>query len=77
MRASLEAAGDELRREEMDGVAFWSAAEEPRRTPALASPIVRLVQGYDEYVMGYTETKRVLARPGSAWAPATPPVFGL
>jgi hypothetical protein len=77
VRASLEAAGDELRREEMGGVAFWSAAEEPRRTPALASPIVRLVQGYDEYVMGYAETKRVLARPGTAWAPATPPVFGL
>jgi uncharacterized protein YcaQ len=77
VRASVETAGDELRREEMGGVAFWSAAEESRRAPALASPAVHLLQGYDEYVMGYTETKRVLARPGTAWAPATPPVFGL
>jgi hypothetical protein len=77
VRASLEAAGDELRREEIGGVASWSAAEASRRAPALASPTVRLLQGYDEYVMGYTETKRVLARPGTAWAPATPPVFGL
>ena len=77
VRASLEAAGSALRREEIGGVAFWSAADEPRRAPALRSPTVRLVQGYDEYVMGYTETKRMLARPGTTWTPATPPVFGL
>jgi hypothetical protein len=38
---------------------------------------VRLLQGYDEYIMGYTETKHVLARPGTTWSPATPPVFAL
>ncbi len=27
--------------------------------------------------MGYTETKPLLARPGSPWEPATPPVFRL
>jgi hypothetical protein len=77
VRASLEAAGSALRREEIGGVDFWSAADEPRRAPALRSPAVRLVLGYDEDVMGYTETKRVLARPGTTWTPATPPVFGL
>ena len=77
VKASIEAAGSVLRREEIDGSAFWSAADEPRRTPALRSPTVRLVQGYDEYIMGYTETKRLLARLGTAWQPATPPVFAL
>jgi hypothetical protein len=27
--------------------------------------------------MGYSETKPLLARPGSPWQPATPPVFRL
>ena len=76
-RASIEAAGPVLRREEVGGLVFWCGADAPRRAPRLRSPVVHLVQGYDEYIMGYTETKALLARPGSAWAPATPPVFGL
>jgi len=76
-RASIEAAGPRLRREEAGGLVFWQGADAPRRAPRLRSPVVHLVQGYDEYIMGYTETKRLLARPGSAWSPATPPVFGL
>jgi len=43
----------------------------------LRRPLVHLVQGYDEIVMGYSETKSLLARPGSPWEPATPPVFRL
>jgi hypothetical protein len=76
-KTSVEAAGCSLRREEIGGVAFWSGADQAARTPALRSPAVRLVQGYDEYLMGYTETKGVLARPGTEWSPATPPVFTL
>ena len=77
VRASLEAAGPALRREEIGGLACWSAAGEPRRTSALRSPTVRLVQGYDEYIMGYTETKRVIARPGALWDAAARPIFNL
>ncbi|HZL64666.1 MAG TPA: winged helix DNA-binding domain-containing protein [Thermoleophilia bacterium] len=77
VKASVEAAGSSLRREEIGGVAFWRGAHESARTAALRSPSVRLLQGYDEYIMGYTETKGVLARPGTAWSPATPPVFAL
>ena len=77
VRASIEVAGSSLRREEIGGVAFWRGADDPARTPSLRSPTVRLLQGYDEYVMGYTETKHLLARPGTAWSPATPPVFAL
>jgi hypothetical protein len=80
-RAAIEAAGPELHGESLGGLQCWSAAggpsTGPRRAVSLRSPTVRLIQGYDEYIMGYSETKPVLRRPGSEWAPATPPVFSL
>ena len=77
VRAAIERAGPVLRREEAGGLRLWAAADAPRRPPRPRSPVVHLVQGYDEYIMGYAETKRLLAAPGSTWTPATPPVFGL
>ena len=45
-------------REELDGLRCWSGARAPGTAaaapPALRSPAVHLVQGYDEYIMGYT-----------------------
>jgi hypothetical protein len=80
-RAAIAAAGDDLRLEELAGLRFWSDARTSgtavRRRPALRSPTVHLLQGYDEYIMGYSETKAVLQRPGLVWDPATPPVFTL
>lgn len=75
VRLGLEAAGSRLQREVIDEASFWSAATPP--TPELRSPTVHLLQGYDEYIMGHTETKHVLARPGATWSPTTPPVFTL
>ena len=77
VRQSLEAAGPALRREDLHGITVWSGAAEPRRPAAPRSPALHLVQGYDEYIMGYTETKNVLARPGATWAPAERPAFNL
>ena len=77
VRAGIEGAGPGLRRVELGGLVLWMGAGEPRATPGLRSPVVHLVQGYDEYIMGYTETKSVLARPGATWAPAERPVFNL
>jgi hypothetical protein len=80
-RAAIEAAGLELRAEDLGGLRFWAPSTWPgsagERFSAPRSPLVHLVQGYDEIVMGYTETKSLLARPGSPWEPATPPVFRL
>jgi hypothetical protein len=76
-RAAVERAGRRLRREEAGGVEFWSGPGGARTAPgdeAPAAPQVSLVQGYDEYVMGYAETRTVLAAPGSSWVAATPPV---
>lgn len=75
VRLGLEAAGSRLQREVIDEASFWSAATPP--TPELRSPTVHLLQGYDEYIMGHTETKHVLARPGATWSPTTLPVFTL
>jgi hypothetical protein len=81
VRAAIDAAGPGLRAEDQGGLRFWAPASGPgaagERVPAPRSPVVHLVQGYDEIVMGYTETKPLLARPGSPWEPATPPVFRL
>jgi hypothetical protein len=80
-RAAIEAAGPELLAEDLGGLRFWASATGPGsrglRPAAPRRPLVHLVQGYDEIVMGYTETKSLLARPGSPWEPATPPVFRL
>jgi hypothetical protein len=72
---ALEAVGAELRHEVIEGLSFWSSDALP--APALATPRVHLLQCYDEYLMGYTETKHVLAPPGADWAPASRPVFDL
>jgi hypothetical protein len=77
VRTSIEAAGPALRREDRAGVAFWASAGEATRSPALRSPVVRLVQGYDEYIMGYTETKSVIAPAGRPWSPAGRPPANL
>jgi DNA glycosylase AlkZ-like len=76
-RVGIARGGDRLRREEAGGLELWSAAGSEDGTASdlgrAGSPIVHLVQGYDEYVMGHAETRWLLARPGSSWVPATPP----
>ncbi|GLH98102.1 winged helix DNA-binding domain-containing protein [Phytohabitans aurantiacus] len=58
-------AGDRLRHDVVDGVSYWSGWQE-RPTPA--SPTVHLVQGYDEYVVAFTESKYALDASGAARA---------
>lgn len=81
VRTGIAAAGARLRREEVGGLAYWSAASDSGGAgpgdPAAIGPTVHLLQGYDEYVMGYRETRHLMARPGSSWSPSTPPVFSL
>jgi hypothetical protein len=78
VKACLDAAGPLLRCEEAGGVTLWSdnVAETglgAGGASAFASPRVLLIQGYDEYIMGYAETKRVIAPPGREWSPADRP----
>ncbi len=54
----------ELDHEMVNGVTYWSvpaaAAPEP------ATPTVHLLQAYDEYVVGYSESRHLLDRSGAA-----------
>ena len=58
INAGLELVGADLDRVEHDGVTYWYAPAP--RPPAVASPTVHLVQGYDEYLVGYVESKHLL-----------------
>ena len=55
--SGVELAGDRLRHEVVDGLSYWSGWHDP--SPP-ASPTVHLVQGYDEYVVGFAESKWLL-----------------
>src|SRR5260370_814349 len=54
----LEFTGAQLQSELIDGTTYWFAAGPPTGRPA--SPTVHLLQGYDEYIVGYSESKYVL-----------------
>jgi hypothetical protein len=53
----IEMVGSQLEREIVDGVPYWSAPHAP--PPETTSPQVHLLQGYDEYLVGYSESKYV------------------
>ena len=59
LRRALTALGDELRRDEVDGLVLWSAADAPAPPPA---PGVQLVQAYDEHLVAFTESKHLTDR---------------
>jgi len=76
VKQGLDIVGSQLTCRVVDEVTYWyaaSAADPPPRPPA---PTVHLVQGYDEYLMGYTQTKFLLNASGAAsWQPRDRPVF--
>lgn len=60
----LAMVGSELERETFRDLTWWSGPA--GLVPLAPSPTVHLLQGYDEYVMGYTETRSLLDMDGSA-----------
>jgi hypothetical protein len=65
-KAGLEMVKDQLEHEVVDGRTYWFAEPKTNRPPK--SPVVDLVQGYDEYVMSYSESRDVLFMPGPSSA---------
>ncbi|PZF83753.1 winged helix DNA-binding domain-containing protein [Jiangella anatolica] len=66
--AGLALAGDALESHEVDGVTYWAAAGTADGPGAgdVDETAVHLVQAYDEYLVGYTESKRLLDLSGVA-----------
>jgi hypothetical protein len=58
IKRGLDVVGSELEHEVIGGLEFWFVQPPPRSRPA--SPSVHLLQAYDEYVMGYRESRFVL-----------------
>jgi hypothetical protein len=58
IRRGLEMVASRLQHEVVDGVAYWFAGSAPSARPA--TPTVHLLQGYDEYIVGYSQSKSVL-----------------
>ncbi|HEY2957685.1 MAG TPA: winged helix DNA-binding domain-containing protein [Actinomycetota bacterium] len=62
----LEVVSPRLAQEVVDGVRYWFA---PAAPPAAApSPTVHLLQAYDEYLVGYSQSKYLLDASGTARA---------
>ena len=66
-RRGLDLVGSELERETFRDLTLYAGASE-RSVPVSVdpSPTVQLLQGYDESIMGYTETKSLIDIDGSA-----------
>ena len=49
---------------DLDGMTTWSPIDQRPTPPVRKSPVVDLIQGYDELVMSYFESRRLLAPAG-------------
>jgi hypothetical protein len=72
IKRGLEMVAARLQHEVVDGVAYWFAGSAPSARPA--SPTVHLLQGYDEYIVGYSQSKSLLNLAGRS-LPQAGPVF--
>jgi hypothetical protein len=55
IRKALHALGSEVESETVDGITFWSMANDVGRSPRVSG--VNLLQAYDELIVGYTESR--------------------
>jgi len=61
LRRGLEMVQSQLESEVVDGVTYWSAPTRPDTARDRAeTPRVHLLQAYDEYLVGYSESKALL-----------------
>jgi hypothetical protein len=75
VRRALDAVAGGLVREEVDGTVYWSGHEPTQRDVEGEGPDheVRLIHTYDEYIMGFAESRRLLTASGvglpERWTP--------
>ena len=76
IKHGLAVVGADLDHVEIDGRTYWFGIPPPTDSPG--PPTVRLLQAYDEYTVGFSESKYVLDASGLARARAGPrPLFNL
>ncbi|MPZ68281.1 MAG: winged helix DNA-binding domain-containing protein [Actinobacteria bacterium] len=75
IKKGLEMVADRLESHEIDGVTYWSSTDVAGRMPP--SPTVHLMQAYDEYVMGYSESRHFLDVSGAVGAQTEPSSFNM
>lgn len=63
VKRGLAMVANELESDVIDGVTHWHGEQQPPPSRA-PSPVAHLLQAYDEYVMGYTESRGVMDRAG-------------
>jgi hypothetical protein len=68
IRAGLAMVAHQLEHADIDGATYWFGLPPPVTRPP--SPTVHQLQGYDEYIVGYSETKFALDSAGTARATA-------
>jgi hypothetical protein len=56
LRRALAGLGEQVRRDEVDGLELWSCAD---AAPPLPAPGVQLVQAYDEHLVAFTQSKHL------------------
>jgi hypothetical protein len=54
---------------DLDGMTTWAPAGPGPTPPARTEPVIDLIQGYDELIMSYSESRRLLAPAGLLPAP--------
>jgi hypothetical protein len=74
IKIGLALVGHGLEHDTVDGSTYWFAAPPPTTKP---KPAVLLIQGYDEYTVGFSESKYVLDTAGARLRLGDRPIFNL
>jgi hypothetical protein len=69
IKRGLALIGPQLEKVVVDGVSYWYA--EPPGAHEPGPPRMHLLQGYDEYIVGYSESKYLFDASGTARSPMT------
>jgi hypothetical protein len=77
INAGLAMVGDSLDRQVIGARTYWFAVPPPPTTPKPGEPSVQLLQGYDEYMVGFSESKHVLDAAGARARLGDRPIFNL
>ena len=76
-RQALDALGDTVVSEEIDGRTYWSVPGSGNTPARPASPDITLLQDYDEYIVGYFDSRGVNMHPDGPDAALGPRVRAL